>query len=449
MVGKVSVGIGSLRSSRTGHWIGCRAAIGLALACASVQATPAAECPGHPNAIGTSRTIVVDPREHPRIGTMQYPETLPLRDHEVVLTFDDGPLPRNSNRILQTLSDQCAKATFFLIGQQARAYPDGVGRLAATGHSIGTHSQNHPLTFEKMSVDKVRQEVDQGIASVSAALPDPSAVAPFFRIPGLLRAQNVEDHLASKGIQVWSTDFLADDWRHVSSARVAELAIKRLEAKHKGILLLHDIHARTVAALPIILHEMKMRGYHIVHVVPATPNLPATPTEPEEWRTHPLPEAVPETAQLRFPTFVFAEAERLIAQAPPYHNTPDGKLMPSGEPFGDGVKRPIQGVPAPAKNAASLPAPSETIFELAETTQASPLPTAAVRAGVPASQTARRAMTETSRPPYEAHAISRTLALSKRAKGPLQRVAHDVQAHKRLLYGGAEAKQPTHTGKSA
>lgn len=58
----------------------------------------AAECPGNRNALGTSRTLVVDPREHPRIGTMQYPETLPLRDHEAVLTFDDGPLPRNSNK---------------------------------------------------------------------------------------------------------------------------------------------------------------------------------------------------------------------------------------------------------------------------------------------------------------------------------------------------------------
>jgi peptidoglycan-N-acetylglucosamine deacetylase len=444
MVDKVSVRIGSLISSRTGPWIGSGVAMGLALVCASVQATPAAECPGHPDAIGTSRTIVVDPREHPRIGTMQYPETLPLRDHEVVLTFDDGPLPRNSNQILQTLSDQCAKATFFLIGQQARAYPDGVRRLVAAGHSIGTHSQNHPLTFDRMPVGKVQQEVDQGIASVTAALPDPSAVAPFFRIPGLLRAQNVEDYLASKGIQVWSTDFLADDWRHVSSARVTELAIKRLEAKHKGILLLHDIHARTVAALPIILHEMKMRGYHIVHVVPATPNLPTTPTEPEEWRTRPVPEATPEAAQPRFPTFVFAEAESLIAQSPAYFS------MLTAEPFGARVKLPIEGVPAPTKSAAAmLPAPSESIFELAENTQALPLLTTA-HAGAPAPQTARRAVTKTSRRAHEAPASSRTLALKRRAKGPLRRVAHDVQAHKRLLHsGGAEPKQPTHIGKGA
>src|SRR5580698_4930748 len=110
-------------------------------------ASAAEDCPGHPDALGTSRTLVVDPREHPRIGTMQYPETLPLEDHEVVLSFDDGPLPRNSNQILEILASECIKATFFEIGQMARAYPEGVRKLRDAGHSIGTHSQNHPLTM--------------------------------------------------------------------------------------------------------------------------------------------------------------------------------------------------------------------------------------------------------------------------------------------------------------
>ena len=142
------------------------------LTCISVQAASAADCPGHPDALGTSRTLVVDPREHPRIGTMQYPETLPLEDHEVVLTFDDGPLPRNSNQILAILASQCIKATFFEIGQMARAYPEGVRKLRDAGHSIGTHSQNHPLTMNKMPIERARQEIDDGIASVKAALGD-------------------------------------------------------------------------------------------------------------------------------------------------------------------------------------------------------------------------------------------------------------------------------------
>ena len=64
----------------------------------------AAGCQGKPNALGTGRVIAVDPAEHGRIGTMQYAETLPLRDHEVVLTFDDGPLPPRTNRVLDILA---------------------------------------------------------------------------------------------------------------------------------------------------------------------------------------------------------------------------------------------------------------------------------------------------------------------------------------------------------
>src|SRR5512140_1042495 len=171
------------------------AALGLGLfGCIAAQSAPAADCPGHPDALGTSRTLVVDPREHPRIGTMQYLETLPLRDHEVVLTFDDGPLPRNSNQVLDILASQCVKATFFEIGRMAQAYPEGVRKLIAAGHSVGTHSQNHPLTMNRMPVDRARQEIDGGIASVKSALgTDDAALAPFFRIPGLMRAEAVED----------------------------------------------------------------------------------------------------------------------------------------------------------------------------------------------------------------------------------------------------------------
>src|SRR6201996_5822494 len=287
------------------------ASLGL-LACINAPvAALAADCPGHPNALGTSRTLVVDPREHRLLGTMQYPETLPLADHEVVLTFDDGPLPHNSNQVLDILAAECVKATFFEIGRMATAYPEGVRKLRDAGHSIGTHSQNHPLTMNRMPIERVRQEIDDGIASVKAALGDDAALAPFFRIPGLMRAQGVEDYLASQGVQVWSADFLADDWRHISSSRVYDLAMQRLEAKGRGILLLHDIQARTVAALPRILRELKARGYRIVHVVPATPQLPATPTEPPQWQLHPPSESVAISRWPKIPSFAFVDAEPL------------------------------------------------------------------------------------------------------------------------------------------
>src|SRR5664279_5596930 len=231
----------------------------------------AGSCPGNPNAIGTSRTITVEPSEIPRIGSMQYRSTLPLNDHEVVITFDDGPLPAYSNRVLETLASECVKVTYFLVGRMATAYPDTVRRIYNAGHTIGTHSQNHPLTFNQMALPRIEREVGAGIASVQAAVGDPRAVAPFFRIPGLLRNSQVEKYLASQSLAVWSADEVADDWfRGITAAQIVRKAISRIEAKgHRGVLLLHDIHPATAMALPVLLKELKAKGYRIVQAVPS------------------------------------------------------------------------------------------------------------------------------------------------------------------------------------
>lgn len=273
----------SMRRTVSGTCTALLTALGLSMATASFGAavTQAAECKA--DALGTSRTIVVDPKEHSRIGTMQYGETLPLEDHEVVLTFDDGPLPAHTNAVLETLAAQCVKATFFLVGRMAKEFPQDVRRIHDAGHTIGTHSENHPTFFGKLPPERMSAEIDDGIAHVSAALADPSQLAPFFRIPGLRRGDLLEAELAKRGLMTWSADFPADDWRHISSTQVVNYALSRLEAKGKGVLLLHDIQARTQAALPVILRELKARGYRIVHVVPATSERPKTVTDPAQW----------------------------------------------------------------------------------------------------------------------------------------------------------------------
>jgi peptidoglycan-N-acetylglucosamine deacetylase len=243
----------------------------------------AASCPGNPNAIGTSRTIAVDPAALPRIGTMQYRATLPLEDHEVVITFDDGPLPPYTNRILDILDANCVKVSYFLVGQMAHAYPSLVRRIFNDGHTIGTHSQHHPFHFGDMGLPRIEREVDGGFASVRAAAGDPQAVAPFFRIPGLARSKQAENYLASQSIAVWSADEVADDWfRSITPGQIVRRAIRRIEAKnHRGVLLLHDIHPATVMALPALLEELKTRGYKIVQAV-ATGERPKSLPVPAE-----------------------------------------------------------------------------------------------------------------------------------------------------------------------
>src|SRR6478736_4527718 len=135
----------------------------------------AAECPE--GALGVSRTIVVDPSEHVRLGSMQYGESLPLNDREIVLTFDDGPLPPYTTRILDTLASECVKATFFMVGRMVRGYPSIVRRVYNEGHTIANHSQNHPFTFARMTVDQAAQEIEQGHASLLSALGDEKTIS--------------------------------------------------------------------------------------------------------------------------------------------------------------------------------------------------------------------------------------------------------------------------------
>jgi peptidoglycan-N-acetylglucosamine deacetylase len=239
-----------------------------------LAATPARaeSCPGNPDALGTSRVMVVSPQEYQRLGTIQYKDTLPLADHEVVLTFDDGPLPPWSNKALDILTSQCVKATFFIIGEMAKTYPDVVRREYEAGYTIGTHSMTHPIGFQRLTGDKLAYQIDGGIAAVTAALGDPDDLSPFFRIPGLGRSPVVEQALADRKLVVFSADADADDWfRHITPAQIVQRAMSRLEKRGRGILLLHDIHPWTVAALPVLLKDLKDGGWHVVQVVaPAT-----------------------------------------------------------------------------------------------------------------------------------------------------------------------------------
>jgi peptidoglycan/xylan/chitin deacetylase (PgdA/CDA1 family) len=256
-----------------------RFVVTLLFALAAASPALADPCPGNPDALGTSRVITVSPEDFTRIGSMQYKQQLPLKDHEVVLTFDDGPLPPYSDSVLDTLASQCVKATYFLVGQMARAYPATVRRLYNEGHTIGTHSLDHPLVFQNLSLDRVEREVDGGINLVDQALGDPAALSPFFRIPGLGRSNTAESFLASHALVTWSADVVADDWfRHIGAQQIVQRAMRRLEARGRGILLLHDIHPATAMALPVLLKQLKSKGFHVVQVVAAgerPPSLPA------------------------------------------------------------------------------------------------------------------------------------------------------------------------------
>ena len=329
---------------------------------AGTGSAQAGECPGHPNALGVSRTIVLDPAQHPRLGTLQYDESLPLNDHEVVLTFDDGPLPPYTNRVLDTLAAECVKATFFLVGRMAAGYPHIVQREFAEGHTIAGHSQDHPFTFAKMSIDQASQEIEDGFQSVRNVL----------EIPRRWRHSSASPDCCAR---IWSRsiwprtamrpsafDFLADDWTHIRAKEIVRRALKRIEARHRGILLLHDIQPATAAALPTLLAELKARGYKIVQVVPATPDRPATVAKAEDWvqahHTH-APAAAPVVANGGPPGSATPSPQMVRAALPGDLLSP--ALLGSAE---TDTLSPRPALPAkashpvPAADIAPLPAPS-------------------------------------------------------------------------------------------
>jgi peptidoglycan/xylan/chitin deacetylase (PgdA/CDA1 family) len=289
----------------------CCLAASLAL---SIPAAAAEDCPGKPNALGTHRTIVVDAREHGRIGTMNYSETLPLVDKEVVLTFDDGPMSPYTDRVLDILATQCVRATYFIVGRMAKAKPGLVRRIHQDGHTVGTHSMNHPYPFRGQGLERAKIEIEDGIAATAAALGDDAKLAPFFRFPGLGRTDPVEDYLGARGLMIWSADFPADDWRRIGAAEIVRRALSRLEAKGKGILLLHDTLPATALALPTLLAELKLRGYRIVHVVPASAGRPKTPTLAAAWRLH--PRAKPAMALYTIGEVLNPAGDRLAGRSP-------------------------------------------------------------------------------------------------------------------------------------
>src|ERR1700722_8547156 len=131
--------------------------IGVAFICPSVAAAaPSGQCP-RTDALGTSRIMAVDAKTTPRVGLQSFPQTLPLADHEVVLTFDDGPWPRTTQMVLAALAQECVHATFFLIGKPASEHPELVRRIAAEGHTVAYHTWTHPTFSQIKPEDAVGQ----------------------------------------------------------------------------------------------------------------------------------------------------------------------------------------------------------------------------------------------------------------------------------------------------
>ncbi len=237
-------------------------------------------------ALGTTRDIeVAGPM---RLGLKTYPQTLDLHDHEVVLTFDDGPSRTTTPRILDALEKACVTADFFLIGRNAAAAPLLVRREIQDGDTVGHHSYSHPaVTLRGLSDAAARADIDKGIeADDTAAYGSYSGQprVPFFRFPGFADTPALLDHLGSENIAVFGADLWASDWIPMTPDVELHVLMARLDRAGRGIILLHDTKEQTAMMLPRFLDALKAGGYHVVHVVPGTATT-ATRPAPAGWHS--------------------------------------------------------------------------------------------------------------------------------------------------------------------
>ncbi len=239
-----------------------------------------------PDKLGVARTLVLSTKGGFAVGLQSYPQSLDLADHEVVLTFDDGPSPKTTPAILAALSHECVKATFFLIGRNAEANPALVRRELADGHTIGHHTYSHPI-LPLISNAAARADIEKGFAADDKAAYGAAGAqpkVPFFRFPGFADTPALLAWLKSRDIGIFGADFWASDWLLMTPQAERKLVLARLEAAGRGILLLHDTKASTAAMLPGLLRDLKTHGFKIVHILPGDTK-PRFRKAPPGWRS--------------------------------------------------------------------------------------------------------------------------------------------------------------------
>jgi peptidoglycan/xylan/chitin deacetylase (PgdA/CDA1 family) len=245
-------------------------------AAAPPAAAPApVNCPGNPNALGVARIVEVDTTGGPGFGSEHFKGMDFLRPGEVVLTFDDGPWPNNTPKVLAALARHCTKAIFFPIGLHATYEPDLLKQVAAAGHTVGSHTWCHQnLSKSKGSclINGKRQvveytwkdEIEKGISAVSWALGGP--IAPFFRFPALQQPPEAITYLGTRNIGIFSADFDSFDFKMRRPEQVRQSVMTKLQKHGKGIILMHDFQHATADAIGQILDDLKAGGYRVVQM---------------------------------------------------------------------------------------------------------------------------------------------------------------------------------------
>jgi peptidoglycan/xylan/chitin deacetylase (PgdA/CDA1 family) len=196
-----------------------------------------------------------------------------LGEGEIALTFDDGPHPTRTPRILQILAAAGVKAMFFEIGRNAAAHPDVARGVLAAGHTVGSHTFSHP-NMARLEERHAETEVESGDASVSLALGLKPGQVPFFRFPYGAKTPVEQGFVSRRGNTTvfWNMD--SQDWKIRDPHRLFLNVLSEIDRAKGGIILFHDIHEQTVIVLAHVLAELDARHMKTVVFVPAPGSSP-------------------------------------------------------------------------------------------------------------------------------------------------------------------------------
>src|SRR5499426_3095138 len=234
----------------------------------------------NPNALGIARVVEIDTTGGPGFGFEHFKSHDFLREGEVVLTFDDGPWPKNTPAVLAALAAHCTKAIFFPIGLHATYEPSILKAVAAAGHAIGSHTWCHQdlsktkghcqingktQTVEYNPID----EIEKGVSAVRWAVGGPTA--PYFRFPALRQPPELIEYLGKRNIGIFSADLDSFDFKMRKPEQVRQAVLAKLKKHGKGIVLLHDFQHATGEAAMELLNDLKAAGYKIVFMKPKFP----------------------------------------------------------------------------------------------------------------------------------------------------------------------------------
>lgn len=250
--------------------------IGILLAgLVAASAATGPTCPTDPKAPAVAPVIGVEAKGGLAFGKVNYKDRVGLGDHELALTFDDGPDDDHTLAVLDILDRHCIKATFFLVGQEVDNAPQIVREIARRGHTLGSHTYSHPESLPALPLAEAEAEIDKGFAANARALKDAppedqAHLARFFRFPELVDSAPLLEALKARDITVMGADYGFDDWTDLPSDELYRRAIAYTQERRRGVIVMHDFNPQMIAMLDHMITTLEERGYHFVQIVQST-----------------------------------------------------------------------------------------------------------------------------------------------------------------------------------